>query len=207
MKENTVHISTGISKLGEIIPSVNLPPDETCRPDAPCKRLCYARHGRFLFPNVQETLRRNWKIYTHDPSGFFKQIDGFLQMVPYRYFRWFSAGDIPHIGFFERMCKLARRHKETKFLCFTKKYDIVNHYVESGCRIPANLKIIFSRWGAFPCENPHNFPESWVQFKGKSNDEIPSHAKLCSGNCGSCVNTKGNCWELKKGQAVYFPQH
>lgn len=204
---NTVHISTKISKIGEMIPCVSLPPIETCRSDAPCKKLCYATKGRFRFQNVKNCLWRNLEIYNTNSAEFFKQANGFLDMIPYKYFRWFSAGDIPDISFLEEMCKLAKQHKGTQFLCFTKKYELVNSYIGSDCRIPENLHIVFSRWGNFPCENPHNFPEAWIAFKNEDNAEIPTYARECSGNCSECVSTKGNCWNLKKGEAVYFHQH
>lgn len=200
-----VHISTGISKLGETIPTVSLPPILTCRHDAPCTKLCYATHGRFRFKNVKDALQRNLDIWQQDPDGFFNQIHCFLTAIPYRYFRWFSAGDIPDADFLRRMCRLAQQHTATSFLCFTKKYELINAYTEEH-RIPSNLRIIFSRWGNFPCPNPHSFPEAWVKFK---DEEIcfPSNAIECSGFCGECVQNKHNCWKMRKGDAVWFHQH
>lgn len=43
------YISLNNSKLGDFIPSVNLPPVKTCRPDAPCKGLCYARRDHVKY--------------------------------------------------------------------------------------------------------------------------------------------------------------
>lgn len=119
-----VHISTGISKLGETIPTVSLPPILTCRHDAPCTKLCYATHGRFRFKNVKDALQRNLDIWQQDPDGFFNQIHCFLTAIPYRYFRWFSAGDIPDADFLRRMCRLAQQHTATSFLCFTKSTNL-----------------------------------------------------------------------------------
>ena len=64
------HISLSNSKLGSI-PSINLPPIVTCRPDAPCKSTCYACNGRFRFKNVKQTLESNleeWKADAGKPA-------------------------------------------------------------------------------------------------------------------------------------------
>ena len=55
-----VKISTTVSKLGATIPTINLPPIITCRPDAPCKHGCYALRGHFIYPAVKKTLSRRW---------------------------------------------------------------------------------------------------------------------------------------------------
>lgn len=62
-----VHISVTNSKLGSFIPSVNLPPCQTCSPDAPCAKNCYARKGRFMFSNVQKNMRENYSAWLDSP--------------------------------------------------------------------------------------------------------------------------------------------
>ena len=65
----TVHISTTVSKLGASIPTVNLPPIITCRPDAPCAKCaeegggCYTLRGHFIYPNVKKSLQNNRQYY------------------------------------------------------------------------------------------------------------------------------------------------
>lgn len=101
------------------------------------------------------------------------------------------------------MCKLARKHKETHFLCFTKKYELINGYLDTH-RKPSNLVICLSNWGEWKVENPHNLPESYVDF-GKGNEGIPEFAYECSGHCDTCPGT--HCWHMKKGDSVMFHKH
>lgn len=201
-----VHISTSISKLGTAIPTINLPAVVTCRADAPCKGQCYARKGNFIFKNVVKSLENNLNTYLNNPDIFFNVIDMNLQMVPYKFFRWFSSGDIVNSEFFERMVDLANKHQNTRFLCFTKKYEIVNAWISQNGELPENLVIVFSNWGEFRCENPYNLPTSWVLLR-REQCEIPEDARVCSGYCGNCVNTECSCWSLKKGESVVFKQH
>ena len=195
-------ISTGISKLGDSIACVNLPVGETCRKDAPCSWGCYALRGNFAFNNVKASLRNNLKAYEDNPKNFFGVIDAALTVIPYRYFRWHSSGDIPDQQYLELMCKLARKHRFTEFLCFTKKYEVVNEYF-SKKRKPSNLVLVLSNWGTWECENPHNFPTSWVRMDDMECG-IPESAKKCTGYCGKCVTTEHSCWNLKPGQSVWF---
>lgn len=195
------HISKTNSKLG-IIPSVNLPAGETCRPDAPCHKDCYAKHGRFRFENVRKSLAENLAEYRSDPDFYFADVAKESAFV--RYFRWHSSGDIVDAAYFEGMCKVARKNKGTNYLAFTKKFDIVNDYVDAGHRIPKNLTIVFSGWDAdFKMQNPHNFPTTWVWFKNRINSHIPEGAMPCGGKCEECLA----CWNLRKGESVFFKKH
>lgn len=206
-----VYVSTSISKLGSMIPSVNLPPVVTCRNDAPCRRGCYGLHGRFAYTKAVQIYRRNLARYLADPDGYFSDIEAWLHLNPARYFRWHSTGDIVDPYYLDKMVELAEKHRDMKFLCFTKKYEYVNDYITEVREIPNNLTIVFSAWGLWIPENPYHLPMSYVRLKNKVGEKnIPKNAIQCSGNCGECVSGLQNCWNLKPGypvQSVVFRQH
>lgn len=198
-----VHISTTNSKLGAAIPSINLPAITTCRPDAPCFKECYARRGNFLYKTVQNSLANNLLAYKENPKLFFSMIAE--QTGEYRRCRWHSSGDIVDENYLKGMCWVARKNPHTMYLCFTKKYELINAYIEAKHLIPRNLTIVFSAWKDFMPTNPHNFPTTFVFFpkQPEMNKCIPEDAIPCGGKCSSC----SACWQLKKGQSVYFKKH
>lgn len=201
-----VKISTTNSKLSGQIPSVNLPPIQTCRHDAPCKHLCYATKGNFTFPNVKESHINNLACFVNDSQKYFDDIIEFLNgLVSYRFFRWHSSGDIVNYDYLLGMIRTARKCKTVKFLCFTKKFELVNDYLSNEGKLPSNLKIVFSAWDKnFKVINPYNLPVTYVDFNDDSkNPNIPELAIPCTGDCPSCLA----CWSLKKGQSVVFKQH
>lgn len=197
-----ITISHNNSKLGKEIPSINLPPVLTCRSDAPCFGKCYARKGRFLFENVKNSMGDNLNAYREDPQRYFDYIaaNSFLN----RFFRWHSAGDIVDARYLEGMVEVATKNPDTHYLAFTKRFDIVNDFVDKGGNIPQNLHIVFSGWDKyFKVENPHDFPMTYVRFKKGDNSHIPEDAIPCKGKCYECVA----CWQLRKGQSIYFDEH
>lgn len=201
-------ISVTNSKLGHQIPSVSLPPELSCRKDAPCARMCYGKKGNFTYSNVKKSFLSNWEAYQSDPVAYFDFIERYLcgGLVSYKYFRWHSVGDIPDVGYLAGMIRVANRCPSVRFLCFTKRFDMINAWVESGLTpIPDNLKIVFSAWGkGFRVPNPHGFPVAHVRFRDASrNSEIPELAIPCGGKCPECLA----CWSLKPGQSVFFDQH
>lgn len=198
-----VHISTKISKLGTGIPALNLPAGITCRTDAPCKKKCYACKGHFIFKNVKESCMRNFRIWQNDPIRFEKEVIGIAQFM--QYFRWHSSGDIVNAKYLQMMVRVAKECTATKFLAFTKQYEIVNAYLNAGNLLPENLSIVYSAWGDFIPENPHNLPMAYVRFK-KGECMIPEYAMECTGYCGECVSGK-SCWNMNKGEAVVFNEH
>lgn len=200
-----MHISITNTKLGDI-PSLNLPPILTCRADAPCKKGCYALKGNWRFPNVKNSLANNLQEFLDNKDKFFNEIIDSLNngVVCYRFFRWFASGDIVNMDFLNGMIKTAKKCKQTKFLCFTKKFELVNEYLNNN-KLPSNLKIVFSAWDkTFKVDNPHNLPITYVSFKDSSkNADIPEMAIPCTGKCETCRA----CWSLKKGQSVVFNEH
>lgn len=194
-------ITTTNSKLGGKIAQVNMPYGITCREDAPCKSGCYCAKGNMAYPTVKESHVSKYKMYKKNPKAFFDIISAELDMIPFRYFRWHSSGDIPDIKYLDLMCKLARKHKGTKFLCYTKKFEMVNVYFSSH-RKPSNLVIVLSNWGDWRVDNPLGFPESYVDF---GNNNIPEDAYRCGGNCSNCQDIY--CWNMKKGNSVCFKKH
>lgn len=199
----TVKISTSVSKLGVSIPTINLPPVVTCRANAPCIKGCYALKGHFAFPAVKNRLNENLQAYKENPKAFFQAIE--VAASNARFFRYHSSGDIVDYNYLAGMCRVARKVKSCKFLCFTKKYELVNQYVADKHLIPGNLTIVFSCWKEFVPDNPYNFPTTWVYFpkEGDCNGLIPKDSIPCTGKCYECHA----CWQLRKGQSVVFKKH
>lgn len=200
-KKEFMHVSTTVGKLTSAIPSINLPAIVTCRKHAPCTHDCYACKGNWLFPSVKTSLKNNLAAYKSNPKLFFDTV--IVNTALYRVVRWHSSGDIVDMPYFEGMCRVARTNKGTEYLCFTKKFELVNEYIAAKHRIPKNLHIVFSAWEGFVPENPNNFPVTYVRAKGWDNSYIPEDAFRCAGECPNCLA----CWKLKKGQSVYFDKH
>jgi hypothetical protein len=200
-------ISITNSKLGGKIPSINLPPLITCIKDAPCSKLCYARKGNWTYDNVKKSHRQNLEHFQNNSSDYFQNIISWLNDddVTFKFFRWHSSGDIVNIQYLLGMVKVARECPQTKFLAFTKKFDLINSYLSIYNSFPTNLKVVFSAWDKnFEVENPYNLPVTYVAFKNENlNPQIPEFAIPCIGKCSECKS----CWSLEKGQSVVFHQH
>lgn len=195
-------ISHNVSKLGRDIPSVSMPVGITCRPDAPCFAKCYARKGNMARPSCKAAYENNLEAYRKDPDFFFRFVSTMSRLS--KFFRWHVSGDIVDERYLEGIVQVAKDNPDTKYLCFTKKFDLVNAYAYSHGPFPENLAMVFSGWNKdFKVDNPYGFPVTYVRFKKESNDHIPEDAIPCGGKCYECVA----CWQLKNGQSIYFDEH
>lgn len=199
---NIISVSPGNTKMGAI-PSVSLPPVITCPAGCPCAKKCYAAKLCRLRPSVRDAYARNLAAYREDPAGYFAQVKA--AAITTRFFRWHVSGDIPDVDYFARMALLARELPGTEFLCFTKKYNLINDYLLMDYIIPDNLHVIFSEWGdSFRPYNPYGLPTAAVIFKG---EEPRNEWKVCGGNCAACACQGVGCWELKRGETIAFYEH
>ena len=184
------------------IPSVSLPACITCNPNAPCFKLCYAAKITRLYKTVKTAYENNLEILNTDWAEYWRQVRQSVAMA--RYFRFHVSGDIPNAGYFKEMVITACMYPNTTILAFTKQYEIVNNYINTVGGIPNNLKIIFSNWGDWKCDNPHKLPECEIVLKGS---EPAADWKICGGNCTECACRGIGCWELQKGETIAIYQH
>jgi hypothetical protein len=193
-----VAISEGNTKLGTV-PNINLPPGPagSCRKDAPCWTSgCYARKAWRQYPNVREAWTRNWDIWSQNPMDYELQLHDYLFKRKPERFRWHSAGDIPDQGYFDMMVRVAIAHTGTKFLVFTKKYELDLEHKRP------NLSVIYSRWPGLP------FPKELkgeVQAHFEDGDQYTYDAMddfvACPGSCKKC----SRCWSPRG--SVLFVKH
>ena len=201
MTNQTVSISQGNTKMGAI-PSVSLPACVTCNPDAPCFKKCYALRLTRRYKTVANAYDRNLDILQTAPAHYWLQVKAAASMT--RFFRYHVSGDIPDIKYFSHMVQIAEALPDTKFLAFTKQYNIVNEYISKYIPLPKNLVVILSNWGAWKCENPHNLPTCEIILKGS---EPAPNWKICGGNCTECACRGIGCWELKNGETIAIYEH
>lgn len=147
----------------------------------------------------------NSAILHEDPERYFKEIDGYLDYRFPRAFRFHIGGDIQDKWYLDKMCEIASKHKDTKFLAFTKMFDVCNEYLDEGNVIPENMHILFSGWLGLKMDNRHGFPEAHPIFE--SGTSAPEGTRLCTGNCTECLKEDRLCWSIGKGQAVGFIAH
>ena len=97
---------------------------------------------------------------------FFKEMREFC--IGQRFFRWHVSGDFINYDYFVNVVEIAKTAHRCDFMVFTKKWEIVNEYMDRGGKIPENLHILFSGWNNPELKpiNPYNFPETQVIRKG-----------------------------------------
>lgn len=198
----TVKISKGNSKLGAI-PSVSLPSIKTCR-NCACQEKCYAQKLERLRPSVKNAYEHNLGVLLSDPTTYWREVEASVMMS--RFFRFHVSGDIPNVAYLENMAAVAGRNSHCEILCFTKRYEMVNEFIQKNGELPSNLHMIFSGWVGLDMANPFSLPEAHVRYRDGSTT-AREDAIECGGNCTECALTEGGCWNLQKGQQVIFNEH
>ena len=198
----TVKISKGNSKLGAI-PSVSLPSIKTCR-NCACQEKCYAQKLERLRPSVKNAYEHNLGVLLSDPTTYWREVEASVMMS--RFFRFHVSGDIPNAAYLENMVAVAGRNAHCEILCFTKRYEMVNEFIQKNGELPGNLHMIFSGWVGLDMANPFSLPEAHVRYRD-GYTTAREDAIECGGNCTECALTEGGCWNLQKGQQVVFNEH
>jgi len=196
-----VTISSGNRKLGAIM-NVSLTPIECCPPGVPCAdEGCYALKPYRMYPGTRKAWKTNARIARTNPEGFFSQIAERIANERPRYFRWHVAGDILNVEYLEQMCRIAADTPGTRFLVFTKAFNIVNAY-ENVRTLPRNLAVIFSGWPGMRIDNPHGHRIAWMQ--DETEHRMPRDTLRCPGSCMTCHLC---FWLPTLGRDVVFLKH
>ena len=215
-----LHLSTkGNTKTGPVA-AFNLPIEQTCNHACECYSTgaCYACGGFYQYKSNMFLYAENLKYFlTVDSDTFVSEMVKEILKSGLRIFRWFTCGDIVNYRFFECMIKVASRLPFVTFWSYTKKYAIVNKYIDQNGinSIPGNLTIIFSHWlnnngTYFPMDNKYNMPTSeFIPFGKEELLKEVNHVCPCSDpdifvNCVNCTNP---CYKLKPGMSMALCEH
>ena len=198
-----VSISWSNNKMGKVA-SVSLLPWITCpaRCRNTCGKKCYAAKLCRLRETVRNAYARNTAIAIHAPKAFFRAVNNTMKQICF--FRFHVSGDILNKKYFRRVVDVCMKNKHCQVLMFTKKYEIVNEFINKYGKLPDNLHIMFSGWTNLKPVNPYNLPETQVYETEK--DCKPDWIK-CGGNCLNCALHNTGCWVAKQGETIAFKIH
>jgi hypothetical protein len=163
---------------------------------------CYARKGRYLFGNVKNALERRFQALQHPQwvEAMSLLINAKCADVPYM--RWHDSGDLQSVKHLTNICEVCSKTPKVNHWLPTREYKIVDDYVRSGAKIPANLTIRLSALmldGSAP--SLHGLPTSSVSTRSVA---VPGVVFSCpapkQGNqCGTCRA----CWEKSTPRVDY----
>lgn len=206
LRSNEICANNNNRKLGKACISVPFPV-AVCNSEAPCFKKCYAQHGCQGFANVQGAYYRNLRLYNNSADDFFEQLYYKIKFSGLPMVRFFDSGDFPDMEFLIRSVELAKKFPSVKFMAFTKKYDLVNHWLDNGGELLKNYNIVFSAWDKlWEVPNPHSLPMAYVKFKEERfNPEMPKNTFQCPGRESTC-SACGVCWN-KKVKSICFNEH
>jgi hypothetical protein len=181
-----IHIVDGNSKMGKT-PNISTLPDFDCGLDVPCKRDCYAQ--KFLFrPSVRKAWTENSTMQRCHVDEYFREISVYLEKKKPEWFRIHVAGDFIDQHTLTEWKILAGCYPETKFLAFTKRFDLDFRGLPGNVTIRASL---WPRWGNPARLRRGGLPLFWMQ--DGTEDRIPRGGIVCPGSCETCRA----CWDRR----------
>ena len=213
-----LHVVEGNSKTGKHVINFNFPIEYTCTHCCECYKnaTCYAESGCYLFADNQAGYSENFNFYkTSTKEEFCKALQIAIDYFGFSLFRYFTCGDIPDSDFLSIMVEMAINNPAVKFWSYTKKYEIVNKWIDKNGDLPENLTIVFSHWmnddgSYFPMNNRHNMPTSEYIPLGKEElKETVDYICPCSDPSviATCETCDHPCYKLKKGEKQALLEH
>ena len=201
-KQLKVSITKGNSKVPAW--NVSTAPILTCANCGGCMWYCYDVRDALRYGNVLDARARNTAIMRYDRAEYFRQIESI--MTPRRRnkaFRWHVGGDIPDAAYFAEMIEIARRHPDWLYWTYTKRYNVVNEYLNTHGTdsLPENFRIMMSEWRGMTMQNSFSLPEFRVIFKG---EKAPNGVWICPGACAVCLEANRGC---VAGETTYCHEH
>ena len=215
--ERIPHMTNGNSKTGKC-GNFNFPIEYTCNHSCNCykNKECYACHGCYNFTSNQALYSENYNFYKNASNDeFITFVNWYIETEKLSLVRYFTIGDIPDERFIDCINAIAWYNPNVKFWLYTKKYNLVNNWIDKHGFPEENLTIIFSHWlnddgTYFPMKNPHNLPTSEFIPLGKEQlAESVTHICPCSNpnvkaTCETCDHP---CYTLKHGESMALLEH
>ena len=214
--EAKLNISKGNDKIGNML-NISFPIHYTCNHCAECykSKLCYGLNGCFCFTDNQIRYAENLKFFIeNDIETVVSALTEIIKAFPKnKSFRWFAIGDIHSMKMLLIMQLTAQRNPDVDFFAYTKKYNLVNRFLDINGKFADNLNVMFSLWtdnngNVIKAHNPHNLVTTIFIPYGKEN-MLTNEMFICPCSngawIGKCTDCKGCIFPIYK--TVAFLEH
>ena len=102
---------------------------------------CYAMRGNYLYPNVQEGLKKRFDSFKK--NNFVDAMSLMINRYAIKsgYFRWFDSGDLNSISMLEKIAMVCQNTPKIKHWLPTREAKIVKDYLKIYKKFPSNLLV------------------------------------------------------------------
>ena len=163
----------------------------------PCSK-CYAKKGRYVFPNVQKALVKRY-LGTRHPDWVSAMVTQIAKTGD-QYFRWHDSGDLQDEQHLMNIIKIAEQMPKVQFWLPTLETSIVNK-VRSTTDIPSNLTIRLSSTKiGHPMAQRHDLPTSSIASDHPDKQYFVCPAPTQGNQCRDCRA----CWSKDVKHVQYI---
>ncbi len=198
LKKEAKEITGGLSAPGKMPgPSYNLPAWACITgsklakiPGTICNK-CYAKKGRYNFPNVKAALSRRLKSLKHP-----QWVEAMTVLITgHDHFRWHDSGDLQSVQHLKKIFEVCNNTPATRHWLPTREAKLLQ-FMDPKV-IPKNLII---RMSSHKINQPP--VKSWPWTSTVSTRDSSCPAQLQNNNCKDCRA----CWDRKISNVTY-PKH
>ena len=102
---------------------------------------CYAMKGNYLYPNVQEGLKKRFNAFDH--PRFTEAMSYMINHYSKKsgYFRWFDSGDLANIHMLEKIVLVCHKTPTIKHWLPTREVKVIKDYLKIYKEFPSNLLV------------------------------------------------------------------
>ena len=163
----------GNDKLSPSVAHFDLPAGLTCPGKSKlCHRRCYARRGRFTFPQIRERLK--WSYEQSKRGDFVERMSDELYRKGIVLMRWHVSGDIYSPAYARKMLEIVGRSLHTTFWLYTRSWRVNAIYpLLRAISIMPNMKLWFSADAetGYPDNVPEGTRVAWMQTEADDDVE------------------------------------
>lgn len=198
-------ITGGLSKPSKMPARAYNTPAKDCKRGSVLSKIqgsvcnkCYARKGRYVFPNVIKALDKRQQAFFH--SDFVPAMVFLIKKQSPEFFRWFDSGDLQSIEQLETIVEIARKTPETKHWLPTRERLIVLNYLKNNT-FPENLTVRISSdmIDVFPTTD---LPSSMVVSKNVNLPKKGIYFCPSQEQGNKCLSCRA-CWDSKVKLVAY----
>ena len=177
-----------------------------------CKGACYAiRDAKFHHNSCIPALSKNTLMTRHDINGTFEQIKSALIKNKAKVLRYHSSGEIQNYDYLLHMVKLAVEMPNVQFYCYTKRFNLIDKYLNEFKKFPKNFVVNISVW--HDNAKDYNFKNlNWFVFDDGTDPKVakmrhcPAVDKKGNSTGITCAQC-GWCFNGNKGRRTAVYEH